>query len=106
MVDKHCKFTHLKMGWDRPAHLKIGRPILRLSAKLRILKWASDNLKIDEILSLAPTNILGSNTQENITSLGVGIDLLRMGFVDIYALPKRIILYWSIKNWCYLLKVV
>ena len=37
------------------SNLKIGRPILRLSAKLRILKWASDNLKIGEILSLAPT---------------------------------------------------
>ena len=56
MVDKHCEFTHLKMGWDRPVHLEIGRPILKLSAKLRILKWASDNLKIGEILSLAPTS--------------------------------------------------
>ena len=31
--------------------------ILRLSAKLRILKWGSDNLKNGEILSLAPTAI-------------------------------------------------
>ena len=47
---------NLKLGWDRPAYLKIGRPILRLSAKLRILKWASDNLKIGQVLSLAPTH--------------------------------------------------
>ena len=29
-------------------NLKIGQPILRWAAKLRILKWANDNLKIGE----------------------------------------------------------
>ena len=43
----NCELTHLKMGWS----------ILRLAAKLRILRWASDNLKIGKASSLAPTHI-------------------------------------------------
>ena len=40
------------MGKPVPAHQKIGQPILTLIAKLRILSWASDNLKIGEIFGL------------------------------------------------------
>ena len=50
----HYNFPILRWGQAEPAHFKIGWPMLKLVAKVRILSWTSANLENGVIQRLAP----------------------------------------------------